>query len=54
MRQRKEERNQKMLDDLNAGMMVKDIAVKYGLCQGRTSMILKNQKRWNLERGESK
>lgn len=50
MRARKEERNQAMLEDRKNGMMVKDIAKKYGLCQGRTTTILQNQARWNEEK----
>ena len=46
---RKEERNQMMLEDRESGMMVKDIAKKYGVCCSRASKILQNQKRWNEE-----
>ena len=49
MRARKEQRNQMMLADRQRGMMVKDIAKKYGVCQGRASTILMNQQRWNEE-----
>ncbi len=50
MRARKEERNQAMLADRKKGMMVKDIAKKYGLCQSRTTVILQNQARWDEEK----
>lgn len=49
MRARKEQRNQKMLEDRERGMMVKDIAKKYGVCGSRATKILQNQRRWNEE-----
>ena len=49
MRARKEERNQKMLEDSKRGMTQVEIGRKYGLCQSRVSTILINQKRWNGE-----
>ena len=54
MRARKEERNQKMLEDRKAGMKIKDIMQKYGLSQGRTSKILTNQERWNREKRDER
>lgn len=52
MRARKEERNQKMLKDRKAGMYIKDVAKKYGLCYARAWTILHNQERWNAEKTE--
>ena len=49
MRARKEQRNQKMLEDRKAGMSQQEICRKYGLCQSRVSTILANQRRWNEE-----
>lgn len=49
MRVRKDERNQKMLEDRKSGMFIKDVAKKYGLCYTRTRTVLLNQEKWNKE-----
>lgn len=54
MRHRKEERNQKMLEDRKKGMYIKDVAQKYGLSQARTWTILHNQERWNAEKNSER
>ena len=52
MRARKEERNQRMLEDKHAGVPLIEIAGKYNLSYSRTTMVLRNQERWNRERRE--
>lgn len=42
-RESKETRNKQMLDDYNAGMTVKEISNKYGLCLNRCYNILQEQ-----------
>ena len=49
MNPRKEERNRQMLADRRAGMMIKEIAKKYGLCYSRAFYILRNQERIEKE-----
>ena len=50
MRQMKDARNQQIWLDRQDGMQVKDIAVKYGLSQGRTSKILSRQTTLNINK----
>lgn len=47
MNPRKEERNQKMLEDRRSGMLYREIAKKYGLTKDRARKIVVNQERWN-------
>lgn len=44
MRARKAERNKKMLQDYENGIMQKDIAEKYGLSRGRVCKIINNER----------
>ena len=44
MRARKAERNKKMLQDYESGIMQKDIAEKYGLSRGRVCKIINNER----------
>lgn len=48
-RPRKEERNQAMLKDYEGGMLLREIAEKYGLSESRTGAVVRNQYRWNKE-----
>lgn len=41
-----------MLKDYKSGMLLREIAKKYGLSESRTGAVVRNQKRWNLEKGE--
>ena len=51
MRARKAERNNKMFEDYESGIMQKDIAEKYGLSRGRVCKIINNEKRYRLSGG---
>ena len=53
MRARKADRNKKMLDDYENGIMQKDIAVKYGLSRGRVCKIVNNERLYRMKGGAS-
>ena len=53
MRARKAERNKKMLDDYENGIMQKDIAERYGLSRGRVCKIINNERLNRINGGAS-
>ena len=53
MRARKTDRNKKMLDDYENGIMQKDIAVKYGLSRGLVCKIINNERLYRIKGGAS-
>lgn len=51
MRARKADRNKKILEDYESGIMQKEIAEKYGLSRGRVCKIINNERTYRIMGG---